>query len=281
MRGSTITLYVLLFSLALALPARGEPLASNERLIEMFERAAFHVSMWPDNSSFRKLEKIRRWRIPIRYEIDPYELTLEILDDLVLHKFSGLTWLQIRAVEPGAQPKSNFLVWSSPLFVIRGFLKSLNSNRRDLDVATLGQDKIIALSNTLRCEQITVEKDIREFGIGHEPSIKLGIILFHPEIEAPVRRHCIVKMMLQAFGLGGISLTTQRSMTKVDGRDLSAFPLDAKILLRTLYDKRIEPGMDRAAAMAAAREIIPELTAAVARDGVEALYQYNWQWPAR
>ncbi len=87
--------------------------------------------------------------------------------------------------------------------------------------------------------------------------------------------------MLQAFGLGGISLTSQHSMTKVDGRDLSAFPLDAKILLRTLYDKRIELGMDRAAAMATAREIIPELTAAVARDGVEALYQYYWQWPAR
>ncbi len=35
--------------------------------------------------------------------------------------------------------------------------------------------------------------------------------------------------------------------------------------------------MARAAAMAAAREIIPELTAAVARDGEQALYQFHWK----
>ena len=53
----------------------------------------------------------------------------------------------------------------------------------------------------------------------------------------------------------------------------SNLPLNDKILVRALYDKRIKPGMAREDAMKVAAEIIPELVAAVKEKGVEALYQ--------
>lgn len=273
LRGSIIKPFVLLFVLALASPARGEALPSNERLIELFEQAAFRIPAWPELTSFRELENIRRWRYPIRYEIDPIELTQEFTKSRVLYEIEALTRLKIDFTEPRTQRMTNFWISSLPPDALQEFLELIAHKSRNSDKRLLSRKQVTEVANALRCEQLA--------GRGDDPFLRAAIVLFRIGIEAPVRRHCIVKTMLQAFGLGGISLTSQHSMTKVDGRDLSAFPLDAKILLRTLYDKRIEPGMGRAAAMAAAREIIPELTAAVARDGVEALYQYYWQWPAR
>jgi hypothetical protein len=51
------------------------------------------------------------------------------------------------------------------------------------------------------------------------------------------------------------------------------FPLNDKILLRTLYDPRLRDGMARAQAMARVEQIIPELLATYAREGIEGLHQ--------
>jgi len=51
-------------------------------------------------------------------------------------------------------------------------------------------------------------------------------------------------------------------------------PLNDKIMVRTLYDARLKPGMTRAEAMPIVRQIIPELVTAVKEHGEAALYQY-------
>ena len=49
--------------------------------------------------------------------------------------------------------------------------------------------------------------------------------------------------------------------------------INDKILVRTLYDRRIKPGMTREQTTPLARIIIEELVAAVKERGEEALYQ--------
>jgi len=53
-----------------------------------------------------------------------------------------------------------------------------------------------------------------------------------------------------------------------------ALSINDKILVRTLYDPRIKPGMKRDESMKLAAEIIPELVRTVKERGVEALYQH-------
>jgi hypothetical protein len=56
---------------------------------------------------------------------------------------------------------------------------------------------------------------------------------------------------------------------------LAELPLNDKIIVRTLYDPRITPGMPREVALEVAREVIRELVEGVRRHGVQALYH----WP--
>ena len=87
------------------------------------------------------------------------------------------------------------------------------------------------------------------------------------------KRHCLVKMMARAFGLFADSGVVQPSIFSPDGAKLDHLPINDKIVLRTLYDPRIERGMKREEAMEIVGEIIPELVKAVRERGVEALYQ--------
>ena len=80
-------------------------------------------------------------------------------------------------------------------------------------------------------------------------------------------------MTARAFGLFADSDVVQPSIFSPDGAKLDHLPVNDKILLRTLYDPRIERGMKREDAMEIAREIIPGLVKAVRERGVEALYQ--------
>ncbi len=66
-------------------------------------------------------------------------------------------------------------------------------------------------------------------------------------------RHCLVKMTARAFGLFADSDVVQPSVFSADGAKLDYLPINDKIILRTLYDPRIEHGMKREDAMEIAR----------------------------
>ena len=98
----------------------------------------------------------------------------------------------------------------------------------------------------------------------------IGIVDDLSEAET---RHCFVRLMTRSLGLFADSDVVQPSLFSPDGAELDYLPINDKIILRTLYDPRIEHGMKREDAMEIAREIIPELVKAVRERGVEALYQ--------
>ena len=100
-----------------------------------------------------------------------------------------------------------------------------------------------------------------------------GWIGIAPYLTRAKVRSCTIENLTVVLGFGGKQRVLEDAVIGGGKRDLQQLTINDKILIRTLYDKRIEPGMPRDEAMALAREIIPELIAAVKQRGVEALYQ--------
>jgi hypothetical protein len=87
-------------------------------------------------------------------------------------------------------------------------------------------------------------------------------------------RHCIIEETTQALGLFADADMIQPSMfSERTPPMLGQLTLNDKIIVRILYDPRIEPNMPREEALDVAQDVIAELVEAVRREGVEALYQ--------
>ena len=91
---------------------------------------------------------------------------------------------------------------------------------------------------------------------------------------------CVLEEFTQGMGLHADSDLIQMSvMTNLRTLYINRLPLNDKIMVRTLYDKRIKPGMTKAEAMPLVRIIIPELVAAVKKHGESALHQKPLKFP--
>lgn len=90
---------------------------------------------------------------------------------------------------------------------------------------------------------------------------------------SPIVQHCIVHELMHSLGLPGHAQVAGQSIMGLGSPPLTELPLNDKIIVRTLYDPRITPGMPRLEALAVAREVIAELLEDIEREGVEALYQ--------
>ncbi len=87
--------------------------------------------------------------------------------------------------------------------------------------------------------------------------------------DPAMRRHCIVEELTQALGLLNDSPVLSPSTFNDESRNQALLPWDA-ILVRTLYDPRLEPGMPVWVAMPLARQILRELTAQYRRSAYRA-----------
>lgn len=85
--------------------------------------------------------------------------------------------------------------------------------------------------------------------------------------------HATLHELLHGLGFRGHSDIVKNSVLGERSAPLIELPLNDKIIVRTLYDPRITPGMPREEALEVAREVIRELVDGVRRHGVEALYQ--------
>jgi hypothetical protein len=139
----------------------------------------------------------------------------------------------------------------------------------DLIETMLGRDDIIARFGDLR------PYDGSCFALPYIEGFEIikGIAVVPNDLPISWIRHCLMVEITQAFGLFADSDVLETSIFSDHGPPRTQLPLDDKIILRTLYDPRITPGMPREEALEVAREVIRELVDAVRRDGVEALYQ--------
>jgi len=83
-------------------------------------------------------------------------------------------------------------------------------------------------------------------------------------------RSCLLEEMTQVLGLPADSDLIRPSI--FSSRDWAEeLSINDKILVRALYDDRIEPGMTRAEAQPVIREVISDLVARVSAEGENAL----------
>ncbi len=76
--------------------------------------------------------------------------------------------------------------------------------------------------------------------------------------DTKLRRHCIVEEITQALGLANDSSLFRHSIFSDDSHQQSLAPWD-KLMILTLYDPRLRPGMPKPRAMALARFIMFQL----------------------
>lgn len=87
--------------------------------------------------------------------------------------------------------------------------------------------------------------------------IHYGVILIGTDIPEDQRRHCILEEVYQMMGLPADACHYRPSVICEQDRVFELTEAD-KILLHTLYDPRLKPGMTKAEAMPIARQIIAE-----------------------
>ena len=229
-----------------------EAIAEPGRLVTKFDPTAFR-----HDKSRRVMNAVHKWAGPIRIDFVgtpyPYRDHLE----RVVRDLSCLTKLRIyihekNQEEPGL--KANFLV----SILSRDELDPLG-RRENLDAESL-KYYLCFVAGGLDLQQDDADDLFAAIGIVEDLS----------EAET---RHCFVRLMTRALGLFADSDAVQPSVFSPDGAKLDYLSVNDKIILRTLYDPRIERGMKREDAMKIAREIIPGLVKAVRERGVEALYQ--------
>jgi len=110
------------------------------------------------------------------------------------------------------------------------------------------------------------------FGLprGNHSGTTSALIGIRTDWKRPLIESCLLEKLVQSLGLpADTELLRPSIFSRSDSpRELS---LNDKVLIRTLYDERITPGMARADAMRIARKVIAELVDDVKTDGEAAL----------
>lgn len=96
-------------------------------------------------------------------------------------------------------------------------------------------------------------------------TVRAALVVVDRDLTDETLRHCLLEELSQAFGVVNDSTLMGASIFN-DRGPLMAAPTEVdRLVLSVLYDPRIEPGMERAAALALAGDILDELAGAAPR----------------
>ena len=229
--------------------ATAEGIAEPGRLVTKFDLTVFRSEF---ENRQKVLDVVHRWPGQVRVGFVGTPDRYKSYVGRMVRDLSCLTGLRTYIHEEGSRPVPNFFV------------------------AMITRDVLDALA---RQENVGVES-LKHVHCSVAPGLDIDLpgqhstfINFLDDFSEAEKRHCLVKMTARALGLFADSDVVQPSVFSADGAKLDYLPINDKIILRTIYDPRIERGMKREEAMEIARQIIPELVKAVRERGVEALYQ--------
>ena len=218
-----------------ALPM-GRP-ATYERVVAQFEATVTSAEFVHHGPS----TIVRKWTGPVRFAVinaDPFQAAIVRYNMEVLAKLTGLQVDLVRTIK-----QSNFRI----VFGTRGELRKFLA-------ATVGDDpsvRVLARSPCFANLQITDGGVIQyaQAGIGKEN-------------RGELMRHCMLEELVQAFGPANDACKFRPSLF-CDGPGTHGTGLTDgdKIIMKTLYDPRLKPGMSREQTMPIARKIIAELFA--------------------
>lgn len=231
----------------------GDRVADPELLIEKFDVTAFRRDDTIAAPS-RIFPFVHKWAGPVRLRLHGAATNYRELAEELTTELSRLTGLQFSIVKPGAPASANFNVHVvSPNEV----------SKLVIDYGATPEEASPVVKN-VSCMAGGWSKEGRK--------MKAYAIIKNNLREERIR-HCFFEEITQALGLFADSDVVQPSIFSEQGPKVDELPMNDKILVRVLYDKRITPGMKREEAMAVVRELVPRLVEAVRARGVEALYQ--------
>ncbi len=245
-----------LFMLILILhEARTPPesrLAPPDRLAQVFEKIVFFTEFGPD------IKYVKKWSPERPVFLYPEgDARIEFRNDMMDYagKLSRLTGLTFEL--------TNTLKHDSRVALTRVYF----GPRRDLKAVVRKHDgRSERLENFLRHSPICMGSS----AANNEGIIRRDFIYVSVDRPRPAYLSCLLEEMTQGLGLpndADLILPTIFS-DKSAPLDLT---LNDRILVRTLYDDRLKPGMPRAEAMRVARRVIAELHVAVRAQGPDAL----------
>jgi hypothetical protein len=234
-------------ALALSIAPLHAEQRSDEQILDIFAKIAF-------GNEFESVREPRlaKWLQPIRYAIVEREPLAEQERAFLfrhLERLKRLTGLGFAAAE--APANANFLI----LLVLRtNYAETVESN-----LSARAQHLVPRLART-NCVGL-----LRHRRGTHEIVHAIAIIPVDSARASGLITSCIAEETTQVLGLLNDSDDAIGSLfnDSGDARDLT--PLD-EMLLRLLYDRRLEPGMRPAEALAAAREVLRRVRRADQRE---------------
>lgn len=212
------------------------PLPPMEAVVSQFSQVAFGH----EHGASRNI--IQKWSVPPsiaffirpKFDVKPHIRRIRGL----LADIRGLTGLSQSAATP-----------DNPVTLRFGFYP-----RSDFEKLPLGQST--EASRRYFRESACIAVAVND--PGHPGDITTGAIVIGTDISERLRRHCIVEELVQVLGLPNDACRYRPSLFCEDDLVDEMTPAD-RILLATLYDKRIAVGMSRVDAMPVVRRVIAEL----------------------
>lgn len=209
---------------------------------------------------------LRRWQGPVRWAVyaDPFEQARvrPLVHDLSA-RLAALTRLDVRAIgEPGARPApANLQVWIVP-DRIEPLLDAFPADAPEsADAGHIVRARIADFIRTWY--GATASPCAAQFFNVDRPSVEAGtilgaLVLIRSGLPDALLRSCIEEELTQAMGLPNDDVAVRPSIFN-DGKEFGVLTAHDELLLRILYDPRLEPGMTPGTAMPVVRQIIAEL----------------------
>ena len=253
-------------------PAPPDAPFDNATLARNFRTIAFDVERDPFATGAAKgalgeARFLRRWRGPVRWAVyaSPAEQARvrPLVHDLAL-RLAGLTGLDIGPADAAAgphPPPANLQVWVVP-DRIEGLLRSFPANAAGTgDAGEVVRARIAEFIRTWYsaaaspCAAQFFNVDRPAAGAG---TILGALVLIRAGLPEALLRSCVEEELTQAMGLPNDDAGVRPSIFN-DEKEFGVLTAHDELLLRILYDPRLEPGMTPGTAMPVVRQIIGEL----------------------
>lgn len=235
---------------------RLDSLYSTQNLIENFEKIALYNEYIIKNNEFIPQEKesnLKRWNRAIKINIIHGENSSnkQIKIDkknisIFTRRLASITGLEMSISEVNA----NFIILFLDLDERRDFGQKLSQLMPQLTPAMI--KTITSSPRSTFCSAFSLSEPPKNY------EYTAALVLIKSEHSKVMRKSCIHEEMAQSLGLTNDSKLARPSIFN-DDEEFALLTRHDELLLKILYDKRLEPGMNNKIALPIVRQIAEEL----------------------
>ena len=235
---------------------RLDSLYSTQNLIENFEKIALYNEYIIKNNEFIPQEKesnLKRWNRAIKINIIHGENSSnkQIKIDkknisIFTRRLASITGLEMSISEVNA----NFIILFLDLDERRDFGQKLSQLMPQLTPAMI--KTITSSPRSTFCSAFSLSEPPKNY------EYTAALVLIKSEHSKVMRKSCIHEEMAQSLGLTNDSKSARPSIFN-DDEEFALLTRHDELLLKILYDKRLQPGMNNKIALPIVRQIAEEL----------------------